>query len=63
MKAPGCTSTCQQGRKPCPVPQACRLVDEGKWEPLTQSETLVFWARVCTFAFFATVAVVLSFNV
>ena len=28
MPLPSCTGPCDQGRKPCPTPDACRITDE-----------------------------------
>lgn len=26
----GCSGPCEQGKKPCPTPEACRVPDEGQ---------------------------------
>lgn len=34
----GCSGPCEQGKKPCPTPEACRVPDEGQkmyWEDVT----------------------------
>ena len=30
----GCSGPCEQGKKPCPTPEACRVPDKGQmyWE-------------------------------
>lgn len=44
-----CTSNaCDQGRKPCPTPQACELpVQYADDEPMPTSFALVLWVCVC----------------
>lgn len=53
-----CHSPCNQGRLQCPVPQACRVVDEGGWEPMSRGEAARFWAVIvcCCCALCAAVA-------
>ncbi len=45
-----CCANCNQGRKACPTPAACRLPDDpDEWEPVTGAElwSLMFWPGVC----------------